>query len=74
MASNYTLQDVADLEAALATGASSVRHGTTNIEFKSREDMLAQLAMMKDELGILPVDPSTAPRIKRIRYRFNKGL
>jgi hypothetical protein len=72
MASNYTLQDVADMEAALATGANVVRHGTTSVEFKSRDDMLAQLALMKDELGILPVDDR--PKIKRLRYRFNKGL
>lgn len=74
MASNYTLEDVRELEKALATGANRVTHNGTTVEYKSRDEMLAQLALMKEELGIADVDASTAPKIRRIRYRFDKGL
>lgn len=76
MATNYTLQQLADLEAALATGAMRVTHGATTTEFRSRDDIVAQIRLMRLELG-LPVDnaatASTNP-IKRIRYNFRKGL
>lgn len=72
MASSYTQADVDELEKALATGANRVTHNGTTVEFKSRDDMLAQLALMKTELGL--VEASTAPRIRRIRYNFQKGL
>lgn len=75
MASNYTVADVYELEKALATGANRVTHGGTTVEFKSRDEMLAQLDLMRRELGIsADGEVSTTPRIRRIRYVFGKGL
>ena len=53
----YTSTEVDELRAALATGALSVTHsgptGSKSVTFQSREAMLAQLALMEQELGIV---------------------
>lgn len=56
--SNYTLQNVAELEQALASGARRVRFSsaggaTREIEYQSRAEMVAQLNAMKRELGLI---------------------
>lgn len=72
MATNYTLQDVLEIEAALATGAKTVRHGETSIEFRSDAEMREQLRIMKAELGLIPAIGTT--RIRRLRFVPHKGL
>lgn len=75
MATNFTLQELADLEAALAAAVLRVTHNGVTTEFQSRADMLAQRSLMRAELG-LSVDgvARTTPRIRRLRPIFSKGL
>lgn len=75
MATNYTLEDLQDLESALATGVTRVTHGGTTTDFRSREDMLRQVILMRRELG-LPIDevPRITPSIRRLRFITRKGL
>ncbi len=77
MATNYTLQDLADLEIALASGVLRTTHGGTTTDFRSRDEIIAQIRLMRLELG-MPVDnvpnPSNNPPIRRVRYVFRKGL
>lgn len=75
MPTNFTLQELADLEAALAAAVLRVAHNGVTTEFQSRADMLAQRSLMRAELG-LPVDGivRTTPRIRRLRPIFSKGL
>jgi hypothetical protein len=74
MATNYTLAELADIEAALATGAMRVTHGGTTTEFRTRDDMIRQVRLMRSELG-LPIDGSRrTPAIRRVRFLTNKGL
>jgi hypothetical protein len=73
MASNYTLGELADLEAALATGALRVTHGVTTTEYRNRDDMIRQVLLMRTELGIAP-DSVRTPAIRRIRFLTTKGL
>lgn len=73
MATNYTVQDVADLESALAAGVLRVTHNGVTTEFQSREDMLKQVALMKAELGLL-VDSIRTPVIRRLRFMGRKGF
>jgi hypothetical protein len=73
---NYTTDELADLETALATGALRVTHGGTTTEYRNREDMILQVRLMRNALG-LPVDdlpPSITPKIRRLRFLFTKGL
>lgn len=75
MATTYTIEDLQDLETALATGALRVTHGGTSTEFRSRDDMLRQVALMRQELGLPPDDvPRTTPAIRKLRYIVSKGL
>lgn len=76
MATNYTLEELADLETALATGVRRVTHGGTTTEFDTRDDMLKQVRLMRIALG-LPVDvlgPAASPKIRRLRFVATKGL
>lgn len=75
MATNYTLAELQDLEAALATGVTRLTHNGVTTEFRSRDDMLKQAIRMRLELG-LPIDeiPRITPRIRRIRWLGHKGL
>jgi len=50
MATTITQADVAALEAAIKTGAMSVRHGDKTITYQSRESMAQTLAWMKNLL------------------------
>lgn len=75
MASNYTLDDIAQLEAALATGVLRVTHNGVTTEFRSRDDMIKQISLMKGELGIVDTGaPSRLNMIRRLRFLGTKGL
>lgn len=75
MATNYTLEELADLEAALAAAVLRVTHNGVITIFQSRDDMLKQVRLMRSELG-LPIDAveRVTPRIRRVRPIFSKGL
>lgn len=73
MATNYTLDDIAALEGALATGILRVTHNGVTTEYRSRDDMIKQLNLMKGELGVL-IDPTLPPKIRRLRLMHTKGL
>lgn len=75
MATNFTIEELQELEAALASGVTRVTHNGVTTEFQSRDDMLKQRTMMRLELG-LPTDeiPRTTPRIRRLRPIYSKGL
>ncbi len=68
---NFTADDVAAIEAALAAGVLRVTHNGTTTEYQSRADMMAQANYMRRVLGMPITDQTVA---KRIRYRFHKGL
>lgn len=71
MATNYTLQDIADLEASLAAGVLRVTHNGVTTEFQSRDDMVRQVALMKAELGVPGI---RTPTIRRLRFMGRKGF
>jgi len=73
MPTNYTLEELSDLEAALATGALRVTHGVTTTEYRNREDMVRQVLLMRNELGVA-ADSVRTPAIRRIRFLTSKGL
>jgi hypothetical protein len=75
MATNYTLAELQDLEAALAAGITRVTHNNVTTEFRSRDDLLKQISVMRRELGLPPDEVTrTSPRIKRLRWVTSKGL
>lgn len=74
MATNFTLQELADLDAALAAGVTRVTHNGVTTEFQSRDDMIAQRNLMRAELGLNDPVPGAAPRIRRLRPIYSKGL
>lgn len=71
---NYTLGELADLEAALGTGALRVTHGGTTTEYRSRADMMAQRDLMRAELGVDSPTAGISPQIRRLRFITGKGL
>jgi hypothetical protein len=75
MATNYTLDELADFEAALAAGVTRVTHNGVTTEFRNLDEMMRIRAMMRAELG-LPIDeiPRTTPSIRRLRFITSKGL
>lgn len=76
MATNYTLDELADIEGALATGALRVTHGGTTTEYRSREEMISIISLMRQALGLPLTDaPSNGlPRVRRLRLVGTKGL
>lgn len=75
MATNYTLDELADFEAALAAGVTRVTHNGVTTEFRNLDEMMRIRAMMRAELG-LPIDEiaRTGSRIRRLRLITSKGL
>lgn len=73
MATNYTLDELADLEAAMATGVLRVTHQGVTTEYRTRADMMAQVRLMRQELG-LSVDDIRTPAIRRLRFLGTKGF
>lgn len=73
MATNYTTDDIAALESALATGVLRVTHNGVITEFRNRDDLIKQIRLMKIELGLLDANPQK-PMIRRLRFMGSKGL
>lgn len=48
----YTIEDYTNLKKAIAQGASRVKYGDKEVEYKSLEEMERILALMAKELGI----------------------
>lgn len=74
MATNYTLEGLAEIEAALASGVLRVSHGGTMTEFRTYEDMIRQIRLMRSELGLPIGEDRRTPAIRRVRFLTNKGL
>ena len=65
----WTLAQRNSLAAAIAEGALSVQYEDRRVTYRSQEDMLALLARMDRELGL--VDPAAA---NTVVGRFDKDL
>lgn len=67
----WVLSDIEALEKAIATGATRVKYADKEVEYRSLDEMLRTLKMIKDELGLNGTDPQNNGR----RYgQFSKGL
>lgn len=62
----FTIEQVSALEKAIAEGATRVRYGDKEVEYRSLSDMIALLNAMKQELGI-------ASASRRKYASFSKG-
>ena len=49
---NFTLQMLNTLEAAIATGTTSVYYGDKRVEYRSLDEMIRIRNIMKEELGL----------------------
>lgn len=61
----YTQTDLANLQAAIAKGASEVQMGTERVRFRDLDEMLRLEKKIKSELGLTP--PS-----RRVHYPQTK--
>jgi hypothetical protein len=72
LSTNFTLAQLAALDAAIAQGVLKVRYsspsGDKELIYQSRQDMLATRDLMRKELGI------TSPQAVRILPSFSKGF
>lgn len=64
----YTLEMVQKLEAAIGSGARSVRYGDQQVDYQTPAAMLNALAIMKAELGL------NRGVKRRVAVGFSKGL
>lgn len=75
MATNYTFGELADLEAAISTGALRVTHGGTTTEYRSLDEMLSIASLMRQALGLPLTDAfNNKPVVRRARLVGSKGL
>lgn len=68
MASNYTPEMLAILDAAIAQGVTSVYYADKRVEYRSLNEMLRIRDLMKSELGV-----KTNVNARRLAT-FNSGL
>ena len=66
--SAWTLDDIAQLEKAIAQGTLRVQYADKLIEYRSLNDMLRTLDILRKELGVAPKNGG------RKFADFNKGL
>jgi hypothetical protein len=66
--SAWTLDDIAQLEKAIAQGTLRVQYADKLIEYRSLNDMLRTLDIIRKELGVAPKNGG------RKFADFNKGL
>lgn len=64
----YTQEQHDTLEAAIGQGASEVRYGDKRVVYKSLDEMLRILKIMKRQLGILPANSGKS------YVAFSKGI
>ena len=64
----FTQSDLDVLNAAIATGARSVRYGDKQVDYKTLDEMLRARQIMMQELGLITVSS------KKFYGRFNKGF
>jgi len=68
----YTLEQVAALEAAIAEGALTVKYADKQVTYRSLDEMLRILGIMRGDLGL---DGDTGAGRGGIVYpNFSKGL
>ena len=65
---NFTLEMLAALEKAIASGTQQVMYGDKLVMYKTLEEMLKARDLMRKELGLVE------GRRKIIRPEFSKGL
>jgi hypothetical protein len=67
----FTLTDLANLDAAIKTGAMVVHYADRRVEYRSAKDMLIERTLILSQLS----PPGTIPAINRtVRMRGDKGL
>ncbi len=64
----WTLQDLDNLEAAMASGAAEVRYGDKSVRYQSTTAMLAARDLIRQALGLIPSSP------KKYYAKHSKGL
>lgn len=67
----YTAEQVAALEAAIAQGALEVQYADKRVRYRSLDDMLALLKLMRD--SVTPPQATDTPPGRRFS-RHDKGL
>lgn len=67
----YTEQDLIILEKAIAQGATKVKYGDKEVEYRSLTEMYQIRENMKDELGLNGTNPGKS---RRKFATFSKGL
>jgi len=70
MATNFTTELLAKLEAAIASGLLSVQYGDQRKTYHSLDEMLRARDLMRRELGVA----SASTRERRRLVSFDKGL
>ena len=63
---SYTLAQLHEIEAAYATGATSVGHGDKRVSYRSLDEMERIMAEMRRALGI--TSTSSRPRVSYIQF------
>lgn len=65
---NFTMEMLAALEAAIASGARSVYYGDKRVEYHSMDEMIRARDLMRKELGLIDT------RKKLVLPNHSKGL
>lgn len=68
----YTQDQIDALKSALAEGVRSVTHQGVTTVYQTRDEMVAQLAVMEAEVAA--ADPNAKPSVRRVRMVYSKGL
>ena len=71
---SYTLANHYALEQAIADGAQSVKYDDKLVQYRSLEEMLQILRLMKAALGVDGVDGKVAGRFGKVFGKTSKAL
>lgn len=64
----FTTEDLANLKAALASGALIVQIGDRTIKYRDQKDIIQAIRMVQQELNGVPVDT-----VSTVQATFSKG-
>jgi hypothetical protein len=65
----YTLGQLAALEAALASGATTITYQGRSITYRSVEELKAAISTVKNSMAV-----ANGTRVRQIRFGSRKGL
>ncbi len=65
----FTTQDLANLKAALVSGALIVRIGDREVRYRDQKDLIQAMRMVQQELNGVPADSGS-----RVQATYSKGL